>query len=84
VQVGSPVKPVTSKFASSVSEALESVALAVPLAQLSETVTEPPLSGMKFLFTLNVAELSVFVIVQEPVPELIVPLQVPAGEPLAL
>jgi hypothetical protein len=75
------VKPDTVKFASSASDALESLALAVPLAQLSEIVTEAPLSGTKFLFTLNGAELCVFVIEQEPGA---VPLQVPGGEPLAL
>ena len=38
----------------------------VPLVQVTLTATDAPLSGTKFLFTVNVAELSVFVIVHPP------------------
>jgi hypothetical protein len=40
--------------------------VAVPLAQLSMTVTEAPLSGTKFFFTVNELTISVFVISQDP------------------
>jgi hypothetical protein len=55
-----------------------------PPVQETVTLTEAPLAGDHTLFTVKVASLRVLVIVQEPVPPLIVPLQVPAGEPLAL
>jgi hypothetical protein len=35
-----------------------------PLVHVSETMTTPGTSGMKFLLTMNVVELGVFVIVQ--------------------
>jgi hypothetical protein len=52
-----------------------------PPVQVTVTLTEAPLAGDQILFTVKVASLRVFVIVQLPGA---VPLQVPAGEPLAV
>jgi hypothetical protein len=49
------------------SDALAEAGVALPVAQARETVTLAALFGTKSLFTVNVAELSVFTIVQEPV-----------------
>ena len=40
----------------------------VPLVQVTETLTDAALSGMKSLLTVTVASFWVLVIVQEPVP----------------
>jgi hypothetical protein len=47
------------------SEALPDEGVAVPLAQLIETLTDAPLLGTKSLFTTNALWFSVFTIVQE-------------------
>jgi hypothetical protein len=67
VQVGSPEKPVTVNDAGVASEALAEAGVADPLAQESDTVTDPPAFGTKSLLTVKVALVSVFVIVQDPV-----------------
>ena len=84
MQSGSPLKPVTVKTALSggVSLAGALAGATVPLAQDKLTVTVPLFRlGTKSLLTVNVALLSEFVIVQLPGA---VPLQLPAGLPLAV
>jgi hypothetical protein len=49
--------------------------------QVTVTLTEAPLAGTHVLLTVKVAVFRVLVIVQSPGA---VPLQVPAGEPLAM
>jgi hypothetical protein len=57
---------VTVKTAGVDSEALADAGVAVPLAQLKETVTLAALSGTKSLLTVKFPLLSVFTIVQKP------------------
>jgi hypothetical protein len=61
-----PEKPETVNTAGVASEAVAEAGEAEPEAQESETVTEAPLSGMKFLLTVKVAVFRVLTIVQEP------------------
>jgi hypothetical protein len=85
VQVGVEVKPWMFQVLGDAVETLCAASTTVPPpVQLTVTLTEAPLAGAHTLFTVKVVSLRVFVIVQDPVPPLIVPLQVPAGEPLAL
>jgi hypothetical protein len=52
------------------SEAVPLAGEGVPLVQLTLTLTDAPLLGMKSLLTMNVPALSVFVIVQGALPPL--------------
>jgi hypothetical protein len=66
VHRGSPVKPVTVNAAGVLSEALAEAGAAVPDAQERLTVTLIGLFGTKSFWTVKVAVLSVFTMVQEP------------------
>jgi hypothetical protein len=80
VHVGLPLYPAIVVAKGVVSVAVPEDGEAVPLVQLTVTLTEAPLFGMKSLFTTKAPLFNVFVIVQEPVPDgapLIAPLHVP-------
>jgi hypothetical protein len=74
VQVAGGVKPDTVKFAESagVSVASPSTTVTVPLEHVSETVTAAPELSEKSLLTLKFAPLSVFTIVQDDVPPMLI------------
>ena len=65
VQVAPTVKPVIVVVNGVAVEAEPDAGVGVPLVQVTLTGTEAPLLGTHVLFTVSVALLSVFVIVQE-------------------
>ena len=80
VQVAPAEKPATVVVNGVASEAEPLAGDGVPLVQLTLTLTDAPLFGTKSLFTVKVALVCVFVMVQLPVPDgvpVIAPLQVP-------
>jgi hypothetical protein len=79
------LKPVIVKSAvSPLGVAVASLTATEPVVHVTWMVTSPVVPPVTVLATWSCAEFWVFVIVHEPVPPLIVPPQVPAGEPLAL
>jgi hypothetical protein len=66
--VAPAVKPVIVKTAGDASEAFWGEESTLPVVHVTETLTVAALFGTKSLLTVNVAPLSVFVIVQDGVP----------------
>ena len=72
VQVGSPLEPSTFVTNGVASEADPEAGTGVPLTQLTLTLTEAPLLGMKSLLTVNVWSSRMLVIVQDEEPPTVI------------